>query len=155
METSAHRGTPSSRLWSLVISRLDHRSKVRPLGLERALSPSPSSYHHVDVWYTLPCDYLWREPLRLCWGNYRWVSSGKSKSLIGNLHLVTENYLQGLKLSAQDVQSQLSRRRPGQSNLTTPVGYYPCLLAFKLIFDNSAMRRTLCTFSPVLNTALP
>ncbi len=29
---------------------------------------------------------------------------------------------QGLQLSAQDVQTQLSRRRPGQSNLTTPVG---------------------------------
>ena len=28
---------------------------------------------------------------------------------------------QGLELSAKDVQIQLSRRRPGQSNLTTPV----------------------------------
>ena len=35
--------------------------------------------------------------------------------------IMTENNLQGLKLSAQDVQTQLSRRRPGQSNLTTPV----------------------------------
>jgi hypothetical protein len=31
---------------------------------------------------------------------------------------------QGLELSAQDVQSQLSRRRPGQSNLTTPVCFF-------------------------------
>ena len=29
--------------------------------------------------------------------------------------------LQGLELSAADIQVQLSRRRPGQSNLTTPV----------------------------------
>jgi len=34
---------------------------------------------------------------------------------------------QGLQLSAEDVQTQLSRRRPGQSNLTTPVGCNPCL----------------------------
>jgi hypothetical protein len=37
--------------------------------------------------------------------------------------------LQGLQLSAQDVQSQLSRRRPGQSNLTTPV-CFPFPLSF-------------------------
>jgi len=36
--------------------------------------------------------------------------------------LITDDH-QGLHLSAQDVQTQLSRRRPGQSNLTTPVGY--------------------------------
>ena len=29
--------------------------------------------------------------------------------------------MQGLELSAQDIQIQLSRRRPGQSDLTTPV----------------------------------
>ena len=31
------------------------------------------------------------------------------------------SYMQGLELSPQDIQVQLSRRRPGQSQLTTPV----------------------------------
>jgi len=38
-------------------------------------------------------------------------------------YLLISNDHQGLQLSAQDVQTQLSRRRPGQSNLTTPVSY--------------------------------
>jgi chorismate synthase len=71
--------------------------------------------------------------------------------------IVTEkNDLQGLKLSAQDVQTQLSRRRPGQSNLTTPVSSDLCFFyvsLFIFIFDNSATRRTLCTFSQALSTA--
>jgi hypothetical protein len=33
-------------------------------------------------------------------------------------------YVQGLQLSAQDIQIQLSRRRPGQSDLTTPVSAF-------------------------------
>lgn len=32
---------------------------------------------------------------------------------------------QGLELSAADIQVQLSRRRPGQSNLTTPASIEP------------------------------
>ena len=40
--------------------------------------------------------------------------------------------LQGLPLIAQDVQTQLSRRRPGQSNLTTPVSGYTALAALVL-----------------------
>lgn len=39
------------------------------------------------------------------------------------IYLSISNDHQGLQLSAQDVQTQLSRRRPGQSNLTTPVGH--------------------------------
>lgn len=35
-------------------------------------------------------------------------------------------FVQGLTLSATDVQTQLSRRRPGQSNLTTPVSVTSC-----------------------------
>ena len=34
---------------------------------------------------------------------------------------VSCDYTQGLQLTEQDIQKQLSRRRPGQSNLTTPV----------------------------------
>lgn len=61
------------------------------------------------------------------------------KSLNGTkFYPLTENDLQGLKLSAQDVQTQLSRRRPGQSNLTTPVRYDSCLVAFIFSFSTIA-----------------
>lgn len=46
-----------------------------------------------------------------------------SPSVVVSHDLLISNDHQGLQLSAQDVQTQLSRRRPGQSNLTTPVGY--------------------------------
>lgn len=46
---------------------------------------------------------------------------------------------QGLELSAADIQVQLSRRRPGQSNLTTPVRVHLvrclCCLTFHLQRD--------------------
>lgn len=34
---------------------------------------------------------------------------------------LTDNQSQGLKLTEEDIQVQLSRRRPGQSDITTPV----------------------------------
>ena len=44
------------------------------------------------------------------------------------------SFTQGLQLAPQDIQVQLSRRRPGQSDLTTPVSvlYFMCFLAHKI-----------------------
>lgn len=38
--------------------------------------------------------------------------------------VIIDNCPPGLKLSEQDIQPQLNRRRPGQSNLTTQVDFF-------------------------------
>lgn len=43
---------------------------------------------------------------------------------------------QGLRLTNEDVQVQLSRRRPGQSKLTTPVSSSRRFAHYNLITDN-------------------
>jgi len=71
---SRHSASRLWRLWSflgwLTVQKSGHwgSSCIVPISL----------YHYVDVWHTLPREYLWREPLRLCWGDYRWVSPGVS-----------------------------------------------------------------------------
>ena len=76
--------------------------------------------HHVHLWEALPCHHVRREPLRFCRRHHRWVPSG-GHTFTHNLCNTRSSQIQGLELTAADIQVQLSRRRPGQSDLTTPV----------------------------------
>jgi chorismate synthase len=53
------------------------------------------------------------------------------------------SFAQGLQLAPQDIQVQLSRRRPGQSDLTTPVSvfYFMYFLAHKIEICNPDIQR--------------
>jgi hypothetical protein len=73
--------------------------------------------------------------------------------------LTTVIYLQGLELKDTDIQAQLSRRRPGQSNLTTPVGIGFLSLRFFFLWLTviplRGMRRTLSTSNPASSMVSP
>ena len=60
--------------------------------------------------------------------------------------------LQGLQLAASDIQVQLSRRRPGQSNLTTPVRVRVSPSSSVVHRIGRETKRTSSTFSLVSNT---
>ena len=97
--------------------------KIKARNLIRLLSSSlfPSTTN-VHLRISLSCHHLRRESLRFRRRNHRWLPSGISYFyLILNFH--SSYMLQGLALSARDIQVQLSRRRPGQSDLTTPVSF--------------------------------
>lgn len=56
----------------------------------------------------------------------------------------------GMQLTEADIQPQLTRRRPGQSKLTTPVSY-----AFRHIKETMLLKANLMTFREMKRINLP
>ena len=91
-----HIGRISSKLPFIAVS-LGHFSAFISFISTTALSDhrcssSLFSYftHHVDIWYSLPCHYLWRKSLCLCGRNHRWLSSRKCNQTLSHDLLISK-----------------------------------------------------------------